>query len=104
MLQWLLQELPSLLSARDVHGTTAVHWAARGGKVSILERLREAGAELGAREQHSGCTALHLMAGEGHEAAALYLLQHVPLEPDAHGLLPQALLLGMAQLGSSKSV
>ncbi|CAJ1354347.1 unnamed protein product [Effrenium voratum] len=90
VLTWLLEARAFDTDVRDEHGATPGHWAARSGKVEVLSHLWEAGADLQAREQHSGCSPLHLMAAEGHEAAALWLLDHGGKQPlDTQGRLPE---------------
>eukprot|EP00439_Symbiodinium_sp_Y106_P051437 s1389_g6.t2 len=89
---WLLEVCGVSPDVRDIHGTTPCHWCARSGSVPVLELLEQAGAEMDAQDSHSKCTAMHLMAAEGHGPAALYLARCTAAAAvaDAQGRFPEA--------------
>ena len=96
----------SAINARDAHGRTALHWstepnefASIDGRVTIVERLLEAGAEVDAVD-NDGNSALHLAAinhieePQMHEAAIeRLLLAHGadPFRPNHKGQTAAAL-------------
>jgi len=81
------------VSLRDVHGTTAAHWAARSGTPALLRVLQQAGADLEEMESHCGCRPLHLHASEGHMEAVRWLVEKAGADPaarDHHGRTPES--------------
>jgi uncharacterized protein len=69
----LLAGAPTLAHATDERGWTALHWAARTGRLGTARRLLEAGAPINARDGH-GRTALWAAAYEGHHREMVELL------------------------------
>ncbi|CAH1268205.1 integrin-linked protein kinase-like isoform X1 [Branchiostoma lanceolatum] len=59
----------------DDHGFSPLHWAAREGRLNIVELLIGRGARINACNMGDD-TALHLAASHGHRDVVLKLLQH----------------------------
>merc|ERR1719265_2121730 len=57
----------------DASGATALMYAAKAGRVELVELLARYGADKEAVD-HSGCTPLMAAAAEGHTAVVKYLL------------------------------
>lgn len=75
-LQSLLEQVPSLLHARDSDGSTPLHCATWKGHAGVVALLIRAGADLHLENEndHWGGTSLHAAAHGNQKAAAELLL------------------------------
>ena len=64
LVRWFVLVRPDLLDARDAHGNTPLHRAARGGDASVADALLAAGADANAKDTEGG-TPLHWAADGG---------------------------------------
>jgi len=69
----LVDAEPGLVRARDDTGRTPLHWAARGGSVSMLALLVDKGAEVNAVDR-GGSAPLHSLASAGNTEGLRLLL------------------------------
>ena len=73
----LLEANPDLVSSRDEHGMTPLHWAAAGGSEVVAELLLASNAVINATD-NGGATPLHYAAGMGHKYVAELLWRARP--------------------------
>lgn len=59
----------------DPSGYTALHYAARNGRLKICKLLLERGANVNARTRCARATSLHRAASQGHEDVVDFLLK-----------------------------
>jgi ankyrin repeat protein len=83
----LLDKDPELIHSRDKDGYTMLHWAARKGRLQLVELLVAKGAPLDIRSHDgSNLTPLHLAASEGRiETAKLLIDKGADLEACSKG-------------------
>jgi ankyrin repeat protein len=72
----LLEQAPSLISARDTDGSTPLHCATWKGHLNVVELLLSLGADVNARNNndHWGTTPLHAAAHANQRAIAERLI------------------------------
>src|SRR4051794_23659873 len=90
------------VNAREVDGTTALHWAARANDAETTQLLLAAGAQANVANRY-GVTALSLAAANGNAAIVEALLK---AGADANGALPQGetVLMTAARAGNAEVV
>lgn len=66
-------DIPANINPMQRYGWTPLHWAARHGQTSVVQRLLNEGAEIDARE-HMGRTALHVATMGNHRDTAELLI------------------------------
>jgi hypothetical protein len=62
--------------AIDHRGQTALHLAAQGGDVGLVQVLLEAGANPNAQEETTGWTPLHFAVSKGHYSVMMQIMHH----------------------------
>jgi len=86
----------TLINQTESNGMTPLHVACLAGNSTCVERLLNAGCDIGVRmtfKSHKDCTALHLASSEGHFNVVETLLKHnsgreVVEARDGHGCTP----------------
>ena len=73
-LELLLEQCPDLISLKSPNEFTAVHWAAYGGWLAVLDRLRRKNADMSAVSK-TGQTPLHVASARGHLWCVKFLAQ-----------------------------
>jgi len=92
-----LAEDKDAVLAAEADGTTALHWAVRGGDVELVDRLLRAGADASAANRY-GVTPLHLAAING-DAAIIERLLKAGANPNAAGADGETPLMTVARGG-----
>jgi ankyrin repeat protein/predicted DNA-binding WGR domain protein len=73
--KFLLQENRSIISAKDRHGYSAIHYAAENGHKEIVKLLIDAGIKIAMGGQDRK-TALHIAAAKGDLETVKFLIEH----------------------------
>jgi len=69
------------VEARSIEGKTPIYEAAKRGKTSAIELLKDNGADINAKSDHPGFTPLHVAAEYNHHETVRYLLsQNIDIE------------------------
>jgi len=90
------------VNAREVDGTTALHWAARADDAAEVRRLLKAGAQVDAVNRY-GVTPMALAAANG-STAILNLLLEAGADPNAASAQAEPVLMTAARSGSVDAV
>ncbi|XP_042609547.1 protein HOS4 isoform X2 [Cyprinus carpio] len=69
----LLQQDPTLVSKKDFVTFTALHWAAKQGRVEMVDMMARSGADV---NQRAGYTPLHLASLHGHDKIIQLLINN----------------------------
>jgi ankyrin len=93
---------PGAANAREVDGTTALHWAVRADDLDIARLLLQAGAEADAANRY-GVTALSLAAANGNPAM-IQLLVKAGADPNRASREGQTVLMTAARSGNAAAV
>src|SRR5689334_3130312 len=89
-------------NATDPDGTTALHWAVRGGDTAAVKRLLRAGAKVNAANRY-GVTPLALAAMNG-DAATITLLVDAGADTNAVRAEGETVLMTAARTGRADAV